>query len=601
MDQKDSLTKSIFILLQLKHHLEENQKSSRQRFLRAQLDEVPTLIRPAVPNPDITRELYSITDKYIAALEIALDNHYTERLVNAERALSQRKHDPSAVQAAFQAAVQRAKGKYGRKLNPDIVSSTSAFLACTLTNNRPVVNTEITPLTTNHPVFNTEITPFTETPTNMAVKGRNHPLSNFWVFPHPVKYREVSFSSGEHFYQFSKAMFFDYPDFAHHLLTIHSPSRVKQETKKFFENLPQTPDFLKKAHHWDNVSRPRISNRIFELKFDHFEAFRRELKKPGYFYHPVRDTWWGTGSEELHIPRGPGRDHFGRLLMAFRFEMFGIPAPLIPLKPTVQPVRPPLPTTQVTRTGPTPRPPSAIPQDTRIEPDVESTTPPTAPPALIPLLPQHTEAPRKGACTTTKRRVSTPTAPSPPPTKRHCLTSPKSSWRTPVCKEAIMIVGDSNIARLPPNTPSNWSTHCYPGAKIEDIDQILSKIYTDLTPRDVIIYAGINNHADRLSPARAEKLITHLLDTAQEAFPNAKIHLPKIAHGFISNTPESNTMFHLETARNQLIPRQKIRMPHTTMTDKVHWTTTTAANILQSWKDFLGVSNPLPQRKKTAK
>lgn len=557
MNNTDSLTKSIFQLIQLKHHLAAAQKSSRHRFICSKTLDLPDLIKPAVPDQDIVQEIHRLTEDYTRSLEDALDSHYSKKLARAEEALPLGGYTNTSLELAFQAAAKRARDKYGKKLSPDVISTTASFLKCSPTVPRPQ-----TPLPLSKP-------------TNMAVKGQDHPLSNFWKFPSPTHYRGFSFSSGEQLYQFSKAKFFGFHDFAEYLLTFNNPSRIKQETKKFFKDIPHTPDFLQRAHHWDTVSRPRVTFRIFNLKFQ-FHSFKTELQKPGFFYHPVRDAWWGTGSEDRNSPQGPGRDQFGRLLMAFRFEKYGIPTPLVPIRPT--------------------KPQN---QENAVEAEMDFSTPPTSPPPEPTARKTPDVTPRQ-VLPQSKRKVTSPTGPSPPPQKRRCQSGPTDNTTCPLepGNSTTFVMGDSNIARFQ-TPPPGWALQPVPGAKIETFIKLLAMSKPDPTPEDVIIYVGVNNHADRLSPTQASQLITQLHTNATKVFPNATVHLPQISHVFEPASLESNTLFHLETARNQLVPRQTIKMPRTSMADRVHWSATSARLVLKTWADFLAVAKAKPQRLKT--
>ena len=149
----------------------------------------------------------------------------------------------------------------------------------------------------------------------------------------------------------------------------------------------------------------------------------------------------------------------------------------------------------------------------------------------------------------------------------------------------ILIMGDSNIARLPEIKNNIVQVDSYPGAQLAHAYHIL-KHHTPTTDdtQKVILSFGLNNR-NQNNPSLIKKQLQRLLGTAQDTFPNAEIYIPII--NFSSNLPNQirrnlNTINNIIETTGRSIPPLP-RSAFTTAKDEIHWTAVTANNICQHW------------------
>lgn len=155
-------------------------------------------------------------------------------------------------------------------------------------------------------------------------------------------------------------------------------------------------------------------------------------------------------------------------------------------------------------------------------------------------------------------------------------------------KRPYLIIGDSNVGRLPPIHHSEVQVDCYPGAKFQHITHIL-RHKTPVSPkvRGVILSVGLNNRKQE-PRTHYQELIGALLDTADSTFPNA--HIKIAALNWSDKLPldiKANLIRIDVTIYNthRAIPRMPPR-DFRTEDDLLHWTKTTALKIWQHWSGF---------------
>lgn len=156
-------------------------------------------------------------------------------------------------------------------------------------------------------------------------------------------------------------------------------------------------------------------------------------------------------------------------------------------------------------------------------------------------------------------------------------------------RRPIIIIGDSNIEKLPHTEDDRIQTDCYPGAKITHAVHIIKH----KTPREplvttVILSFGISDR-ETSNPSWLEKPLGSLFNAAKVKFPNALIYMPLI--NFSKNLPpqiqRNITQLNLMIkSRNAFIPRLD-KDNFKTLPDNIHWTPDTAYNMLTHWLNFL--------------
>lgn len=164
-------------------------------------------------------------------------------------------------------------------------------------------------------------------------------------------------------------------------------------------------------------------------------------------------------------------------------------------------------------------------------------------------------------------------------------------------ERVILILGDSNVAKLPSISDNNYQVDCYPGAKLSHAIELLrTKTPTSPEVQAVLLSFGINNR-ERSNPTLTRKEINRLLGMAQATFPYAKVYIPMINYSkqlpqtMIQNIKTLNTTI---INSNQHIPRLQRSLFNTTM-DNIHWTASTGRAMWNHWRSFLLQDLPQPQ------
>lgn len=148
-----------------------------------------------------------------------------------------------------------------------------------------------------------------------------------------------------------------------------------------------------------------------------------------------------------------------------------------------------------------------------------------------------------------------------------------------------LILGDSNIGRLPPICHSEVQVDCFPGARIHHITRILKhKTPASPTVRALILSVGINDR-NQDNRFQSKVAIQALLEAADSTFPNAHIRIATL--NWSPRLPlnvRANLIRIDEAIRNT---RRGIkRLPtedFVTEEDLIHWSGTTAEKFWQHW------------------
>lgn len=159
-------------------------------------------------------------------------------------------------------------------------------------------------------------------------------------------------------------------------------------------------------------------------------------------------------------------------------------------------------------------------------------------------------------------------------------------------RREILIMGDSNLAKLPPILNKKVQIDWYPGAKLTHATHIIkNKTPTEPKVTKVILSFGINDREIADLNMQKKNLGT-LMEWAQQTFPNAVIYIP--ISNFSKTLPLQiqKNITQLNTTIEEwydFIP-QLDESKFETMNDRIHWTPATASNIWKHWEDFLGLS-----------
>ena len=164
-----------------------------------------------------------------------------------------------------------------------------------------------------------------------------------------------------------------------------------------------------------------------------------------------------------------------------------------------------------------------------------------------------------------------------------------NNWTLDPTRKTI-IMGDSNIARLPTILDERIQVDCFPGANLSRALHLLKhKTPTTDTVERVILSFGINDK-HRSNTSLLDNSLRKLWSAARATFPHAQIHIPVInTSNSLSNTHRANmnTLNQLIRAIPDHIPRLSRDQFHTDA-DNIHWTVQTGRNMWLHWRSFLG-------------
>lgn len=96
--------------------------------------------------------------------------------------------------------------------------------------------------------------------------------------------------------------------------------------------------------------------------------------------------------------------------------------------------------------------------------------------------------------------------------------------------KSVVVVGDSNLARIPSFENADIQVDSFPGAACHYLYEILKKKkpQTCQEVREVVLLVRLNNALKRVLPATTDKQLGLLVNMAKQTFPNAKIRIPVI-------------------------------------------------------------------------
>jgi len=153
----------------------------------------------------------------------------------------------------------------------------------------------------------------------------------------------------------------------------------------------------------------------------------------------------------------------------------------------------------------------------------------------------------------------------------------------------ILILGASNMDRLPPIEDVRVQVDCYPGAKIAHAAHLLKyKTPVSTGVRVVILHFGFNDRSTTNVTRSGEDLLT-LCRRAKVTFPLAKLRYAMIT---ISSTLTSKEFKNM-TFLNNIIQKTPDHIPkikanrYVTTADGIHWSPGTGDEVWRLWKGYI--------------
>lgn len=154
----------------------------------------------------------------------------------------------------------------------------------------------------------------------------------------------------------------------------------------------------------------------------------------------------------------------------------------------------------------------------------------------------------------------------------------------------ILVLGDSNVNRIPPFHNPNIQVDSYPGATFYHFTRVLEKTEIHVDTSVVVLSVGINN-MDNDPYKTSIKQIASMHKEARLTFPNAIIYIPIINHSHLLSPDQKRNLKVINgyiTTHGPFL----LEIPHDefhTTSDRIHWTTTTADLIFKNWCEQLNL------------
>ena len=177
--------------------------------------------------------------------------------------------------------------------------------------------------------------------------------------------------------------------------------------------------------------------------------------------------------------------------------------------------------------------------------------------------------------------------------RRHAGGKRKHTWKlTPT--HDIIIMGDSNLARIPVITDDRIQIESYAGMNIEWARKVIEKMAVSTTTSHLIVSVGINNR-DQKETRTSLKALEGLRKATETTFPNAdrRIVVINYAEGLeleqkriLTGINNEMLAIHPNKPNWKTIPKLARGMFQTEIEDRypfIHWTKATAEAMLQHW------------------
>ncbi|XP_078030781.1 uncharacterized protein LOC144466866 [Epinephelus lanceolatus] len=158
-------------------------------------------------------------------------------------------------------------------------------------------------------------------------------------------------------------------------------------------------------------------------------------------------------------------------------------------------------------------------------------------------------------------------------------------------RKPVVILGDSNINRIPAHNNPDIQLDSYPGANFYHFLKICEKTPPSPSTKILVLSVGLNNK-DQDPKQTSIKQLKALSRLARTVFPNADIYFPIM--NFSANlTPTQQ--HNLKLINNTIATHLPFltEIPHDTFTteaDNIHWTPATAGTIFSYWCKQLSLS-----------
>lgn len=207
------------------------------------------------------------------------------------------------------------------------------------------------------------------------------------------------------------------------------------------------------------------------------------------------------------------------------------------------------------------------------------------------------EDPPGGEATLTSRadRESPPTPESAPqgplrkPTRHPNAIQKIRMWSFEVT-DPVVILGDSNLSRVPAHGYPSVQVESFPGAQIHHLKGIIAKLDANTATQKVVLSVGLNNCLRENLLDTITKQFQQLVALARRTFPNAQIYVPliqcsdKLKPKQQQLAQQTNIFLQKHFITLQMVEENAFAVNDW---DPVHWTAKTATEIFKNWMSQL--------------
>lgn len=171
---------------------------------------------------------------------------------------------------------------------------------------------------------------------------------------------------------------------------------------------------------------------------------------------------------------------------------------------------------------------------------------------------------------------------------RHINTSSKLTDWSLILTKKLVIIGDSNVARLPTHNYPELQIDSFPGAKWQHAANLLNGATIVEEPQKIILSFGLNNRQQRFkinALAEMQKART----AAAARLPNTEVLIPIINYSPDLPPEEQEMIEHINshirrgTGSIPPLPYEQFRVEN----DAIHWRALTARAIFNHWLQYL--------------
>lgn len=165
-------------------------------------------------------------------------------------------------------------------------------------------------------------------------------------------------------------------------------------------------------------------------------------------------------------------------------------------------------------------------------------------------------------------------------------------WELTVHKKWL-IIGDSNLARLPTHSIQDLQIDSYPGANFRHAEEVMSKAVVHTLVEKIVLAFGINSRGQKAKET-AVKQLQGAVRAAKRRFPYSEIWIPLVNYSSVLPAAER---LNLQKLNNHIqknmpfLPPLQAALFHTEK-DQVHWTGATAQAMFDYWVACLNLKTP---------